>query len=95
LQSAPEGDLEKQIAEDLEELSLVSAFGIEPVYGIGPLPLANLRKLRTLGNLRKFWEIKDAQENQAEWAEKNPDAEGMIQWAIVQAQRQGLIDDQE
>lgn len=57
------------------------------MYGNGPVPMATLRKLRTLKELDAAWEDKSASEDWAKWAEDHPDGEAMIQWSIVLAEK--------
>lgn len=67
-------------------------FGPVAVFGNVQLPAAKLKALKTLKNVAAAWDSKNAAAVQAEWAEKNPDAEELIQWSIVVAQSLGLTD---
>ena len=84
LDGAPEPS---PVQSDLDELHFIQMFGVEAVYGPGPLPMETMRRLRVLRNLSSAWNSKNASKDWSEWIERNPGSEELIQWSILLAEK--------
>lgn len=52
------------------------------MYGDRLLPLEHMRKLLLLRNLENAWDSREASEDWAEWASRNPAANELLDWAM-------------
>ena len=58
-------------------------FGARAVYGDEQLSLEKMRELLLLRNLENAWDSRESSKDWAEWAEHNPDANELLDWAMM------------